>query len=174
MKNFIKIICLSSIFLGIIGLGISCKSANTDYDSRIGSYWSLGEKVSTIKDKSEQVAKFVSAIEAENIQGSYDAIIFKTPNKSFNKNLMAVKSLDRRLKEISRMNEKSLEYQQSTIQINSQEQRKSEELMNTIKGCWMLNKHPLLYNKIFIPIIILLIITFDIGVIYTKNSWNKK
>jgi len=171
MKNFIKVFCLSAIFLGMIGLGVSYKVANTDYDSRIGSYWSLGEKVSTIKDKAEQVNNFVTAIEGEKIQGSYDTIFFKTPNKSFNKNLMAIKSLDRRLHEISRMDEKSLEYQQAIMQIDGQEQGKSEELMSTINGCWMLNKHPLLYYNVAISIAIVLAVLFIIGVIYTNYSW---
>lgn len=118
------------------------------YENSIGSNWSLADKSSTITQKSLYVDKFVAALDQQGFQGKYNAIIFPTPDNSFDRNLDALKSLQGRLREIQTMNPSSFEYQTAMQQITGQEQGEAKEMLDVFEGVWWLQHHPLLWNWI--------------------------
>lgn len=118
------------------------------YDREIGSYWSLADKASTITQKSEYVDKFVAALESQHLDGEYNALLFATPDNSFDKNIEALRSLQWRLREIQTMNPASFEYQTAIQQITAQEQGEASVMLSDLGGCWWKRNHILLWDWI--------------------------
>src|SRR5687768_15835608 len=119
MKTFIV-----SLVIGIIiwiSQGVSCARANYEYEGKIGSYWSLADKASTIPQKAEYIDKFVKAIEKEKL-AEHNALIYPTLDNETASNIRALKSLQSRLHEIKGMDPRSFEYQTAIQQITAQEQ----------------------------------------------------
>jgi hypothetical protein len=120
--------------------------ANYDYDNTIGSYWSLGIKASTLQQKSTYLDQYVAALEAQHLEGMNDAVFLKTPDNSFDQNMVALKSLQGRMHQIQGMDEQSFAYQTAMQQITAQEQGQAEHLTSNFSGCWYLRNNSLLWG----------------------------
>jgi hypothetical protein len=92
------------------------------------------------------------------LHGRYNAIFLKTPDNSFDENLIAIKTLQSRLKEISLMDVKSFEYQTAIQQITAQEQGEAQPMLQTFKQTWYLVHYPYLWNWIAVVQIIFVVI----------------
>jgi hypothetical protein len=121
--------------------------ADYEYENKIGSYWSLADKASTLQAKSEYLDKFSAAIEAEHLSG-YNAIFLKTPDNSVEQNLAVLHTLQNRMKEIKGMDVTSFAYQQAIQQITAQEQGEAGKLLDVIEGSWYLQNHVFLWDWI--------------------------
>ena len=60
---------------------------NYHYERDYESYWNLAEKASTIQQKAVYMDKFVAGFKGKGFEGDYNAVFFKTPDNSFDKNL---------------------------------------------------------------------------------------
>lgn len=111
------------------------------YTNEFESYWELADKSSTIEEKSRYINLFVESLEKSGLQGEYNAVFYKTPTVSFDKNLLALKSLQQRLEEIKTMDIRSFEYQTAIQQITGQEQGEASEMLSVLHGCWTKNNY---------------------------------
>lgn len=109
-----------------------------NYNKKIGSYWELADKSSTIEAKSEYIDKFIEALKKEDLEG-HNALIFKTPDNDITLNIDAVKTLQKRLHEIKKLKSDSFEYNQAIQQITAQEQGEAHKITNVIFKGWMLH-----------------------------------
>jgi hypothetical protein len=136
VKHFGALLLVVAVL--ILGTQIGgCVHAEYHYSKNVGSYWSLAEKASTIKQKSEYMDKFVDALSKENFAAN-NAIILATPDNETASNNRAVKSLQDRLHEIQGMNPKSFEYQAAIQQITAQEQGEAHGVLSELEGAWLL------------------------------------
>jgi predicted negative regulator of RcsB-dependent stress response len=146
-----KQIGIALTFLGIFALfmtiGYAIK-ANYQYEKQIKSHWELSDKASTISQKSAEVDIFVAQLEQSNLQGTYDAIVFPTPDNSFDNNFIALKSLQSRLHQIDTMDANSFQYNTAIQQITEQEQGGACAMLNIFKGCWYKEHYILLWDWI--------------------------
>jgi len=155
----------------ILDIGVGIKGTYT-YEKDVYSYWKLADKASTIPQKAIYVDKFVVALDQLGYQGTYNAIIFPTPDNSFDKNMEALKSLQTRLHEIELMDVTSFEYQTAIQQITGQEQGEASAMLNEFRGLWWKNNHFLLWNWIAAVQITLSVIFVFIGAwIWVENSY---
>jgi hypothetical protein len=137
------------IVVWITVLIVSSVRDSYQYEREIHSYWSLADKSSTIAAKASYLDRFVSVLEAQGLGGTYDAIIYPTPDNSFDANLQALKSLQGRLHEIQQMNVTSFEYQTAIQQITAQEQGEAKAMLDVFEGAWYKQRHFLLWGWIF-------------------------
>ena len=151
---------MTVIVVGLIG--------TNQYQKEYSSNWKLAYKSATLEQKSMYIDKYVTALENSGFEGKHNALIFKTPDNSFDRNLDALKSLQTRLLEIQEMDPTTPEYNMAIYQITQQEQGEGESLNNTFAGIWWLNNYPLLWLDVCFWVIISLIITIFFGVRY----WN--
>jgi hypothetical protein len=151
----------------IVGWIVAEVRADYEYDNTIQSYWALSEKASTLQQKTSYLDKYVGAIEAAKLSGN-DALVFKTPDNSYEQNLIALKSLQVRLHQIQGMDEQSFAYQTAIQQITAQEQGEAQKLTATFEGLWYLQHHFLLWDWIdficWIGLIGLLVVAIVIAV----------
>jgi hypothetical protein len=139
-----KALVVVGLVFGIIG-GISEFRADYAYDNSIGSFWDLSEKASTLQQKSEYLDQYVQAIETARFAPN-DAVIFPTPNNSYQQNMVALKSLQGRMHQIAGVDERSFAYQTAIQQITAQEQGEGDALTDTLKSCWFLENHSVLWG----------------------------
>ena len=118
------------------------------YDKNFKSYWELADKSSTVEKKSENIDKFVDALENGGFEGMHNAVFLKTPNNSFDQNFLALKTLQQRLHEIKNMNISSFEYQTAMQQITAQEQGEANAMLSVFRGVWWKTHHLFLWNWI--------------------------
>lgn len=145
MKIFTGI-ALIVVALFIAGLSIFAQvHADFVWNRDFGSTWSLGVKASTIEQKSQYVDQFVSALEAANLSGIHDTLWFPTADNSFDSNLMALQSLQSRLKTVQGMDENSFQYQTAIQQITAQEQDEATDTLNVVEGAWYKKNHFILW-----------------------------
>jgi hypothetical protein len=146
MKRIMRISLIVSLigFICTITMDIV---GSYQYERDYQSYWNLADKASTIEQKAEYIDKYVNAIENGDMSG-YNAIIFTTPDNSFDQNLIALKSLQGRLHEISKMNVNSFEYQTAISQITEQEQGEAYKMIKTFEGIWWKCHYILLWDWI--------------------------
>lgn len=147
-KLGITLVLLGSIFAILRGIGHLYVSYK--YSQTIESNWDLADRASTISQKSEYIDKFIASLESCNLNGTHDAILFDTPENSFDENIKAIKSLQSRLKTISTMKESSFEYQTAMQQITAQEQGEAKNMLNVFQGCWEKENYYTFWNKIMI------------------------
>lgn len=161
-----KTILVTIGILFAIILGIYELKSSYVYNNTIGSYWSLSDKASTLQQKSEYLDKYVGALESAHM-ASHNAVIFPTPDNSFEQNMVALKSLQGRMHQMQNMDEQSFAYQTAMQQITGQEQGDARGLTDTLEGCWYLENRPLLWEWysvlawlgfVFLPIAIVCII----------------
>lgn len=154
MKTFLTILA-ASVLLLIVWI-VAYLRADYYYEANVQSEWELADKSSTIPAKREHLDRFVATLERQNLQGRYDALIFPTPNNSFDANFAALKTLQSRLQEIEGMDVKSFEYQTAIQQITAQEQGEAQSMLKTFFGAWMLREHFLLWDWVGVSIVIFL------------------
>jgi hypothetical protein len=147
----------------IISTGIK---ASYEYSKDIECYWHLADKSSTIAEKTINIDLFVQALENSNLQGEYNALVFKTPDNSFDNNLKALKSLQSRLHDVSNMNVSSFEYQTAIQQITGQEQGEATSMLCNLQGVWYKQHHFLLWNWVGFINGLLLLILLIVGIIW--------
>lgn len=129
-----------------VGLGCAGVSADYEFDRTILADWSLADRSSTIKDKAAHMDAFVAALDKSGLAGSHDAIIYPTPQNAFDTNFVALKTLQTRLHEIEGMDVKSFEYQTAIQQITAQEIGEARSMIHTFYGCWLKERHLLLWG----------------------------
>jgi len=159
-----KIMILVSIIILLIDAGIGIYG-RYQYSKQFGSYWNLAEKASTIVQKTEYIDKFIQALEESNLKGKYNVLFLDTPDNSFDKNLEALKSLQKRLHEIQTMDITSFQYQTAIQQITSQEQGEAKAMLDVFYEIWWKENHILLWNWIGCVNVIGCVVGFMLGVI---------
>lgn len=142
----IKTIIAIAVVLFAIAWGAAEVRADYEYSNTIGSYWELSDKSSTLKQKSEYLDRYVAALQRPGEFADHDAVIYPTPNNSFQQNMVALLSLQGRMHQIEHMDESSFAYQTAIQQITAQEQGEAKALTSTFEGCWFLQNHPLLWG----------------------------
>lgn len=135
------------------------------YENSIGSYWELSDKASTLQQKSTYLDQYVAALEGAGLTGTNNAVFLKTPNNSFDQNMVALKSLQGRMHQIQGMDETSFAYQTAIQQITAQEQGEASHLTGTFEGCWYLERHTMLWGWIDAIIWLMLIGTGVTGIV---------
>ena len=162
MKTFFKFLTFTTIILSIV-LIASYLIAEYQYSNKIQSYWELADKASTIDQKSEYLSKFIVAIEDEGL-GGHNAIVFKTPDNSYDENIKALKSLQSRLDDIKDMDVTSFEYNTAIQQITAQEQGEASQMITVIKQIWYKNHYFLLWDWVggLLVFFVIFFLTFDI------------
>jgi hypothetical protein len=158
----IALLVVGVILVGIFGIqGII---ANYVWERDFGSYWSLAEKASTIQQKSEYMDKFVTALENSGLKGQSDALFLNTPDNSFDMNLSALKSLQKRLEDIKTMDISSFQYQTAIEQITKQEQGEAGKMISVLESCWWKVHQSNLWN-------IWVFLSFGIPVVLAVIGW---
>ena len=150
-------------FVGMISSAII---AAYQYEKQFQSYWDLADKSSTIEEKSRYIDIFVENYKKADLSGYHNAIIFKTPNNSFDKNFQALQSLQSRLQEIKTMDVKSFEYQTAIQQITQQEQGEAFEILYQLSGTWYIKYYFFIWNWMGVVSILITIATLLIGIFY--------
>lgn len=118
------------------------------YERDVMAEWNLADKSSTINAKRQHMDKFVANLERQNLQGKYNALIYETPDNSFDANFVALKTLQQRLHEIEGMDVRSFEYQTAIQQITAQEQGEAANMLDVFRGTWYLKHHFLLWSYV--------------------------
>ena len=126
---------ISLVYAGFIGFAYVY--SNWQFENTILSNWNLADKSSTIVEKSRYVTAFVEVLDKSGLQGKHNAVFLKTPDNSFDNNVEAIRSLQKRLEEIDEMDVKSFEYQTAIQQITQQEQGEAGRILSVIRGVWM-------------------------------------
>lgn len=117
-----------------------------EYTREIGSFWDLADRASTIPQKAHYIDNFVAALESQGFDGEHNAVLFPTPENSFDKNLEALKSLQGRLREIEKMDVTSFQYQTAIQQITAQEQGEAGAMLNVFSGVWWKRRHFIVWD----------------------------
>lgn len=146
----IGIVLLSVSIIMVIGDSINGIFGSYNYEKKYESYWNLADKASTIEQKSLYINKFVEVIENSEMKNQYNAVFLQTPNNSFDYNLEALKSLQKRLNEIKKIDITSFQYQTAIQQITAQEQGEAKEMMEVFKGIWWKTNHFFLWGWVLI------------------------
>lgn len=151
-----------AIFLLVLGLliavprGITRVIMTYEYTNKVECNWDLSVRASTIAQKSEYMDKFVSAIEKCNLEGTNSSLLLQTPETDFNENFKALKSLQKRLKDISGLDENSFAYQTALQQITAQEQGEAGAMLRHIQSCWNRQNYYSFWNWIYVVGFVLL------------------
>src|SRR3972149_391994 len=140
------IILLVGVPVFAISRGIFGVYVHYEYETKIGSNWDLSERASTISQKSEYLDKFVFELEKCELDGIHNALFFQNEENDFTQNMKALKSLQKRLKDISTMDENSFAYQTAMQQITAQEQGEAGCLLDNLYSCWEKKNHYTTWN----------------------------
>lgn len=124
----------------LVGRGVQEFRVGYQYNRDIDSYWTLGVKASTLQQKSTYLDQYIKALEDAHLSGN-DAIIFPTPDNSYEQNMVALKSLQGRMHQIQGMDEQSFAYQTAIQQITGQEQAQADNITGTFEGIWYKTNH---------------------------------
>ncbi len=165
-----------SISIGVLWLVVMIFFAtigNYHYERDYESYWNLAEKASTIQQKAVYIDKFVSEFKGKGFDGDYNAVFFKTPDNSFDKNMEALQSLKTRLDEIQKMNVASFEYQTAIQQITAQEQGEAQAMLDVFSGIWWKNSYIFLWDWVAGIEIICSILLIAIGFVKIGGGLKK-
>jgi hypothetical protein len=146
MKLVFALLLIATVALGAYLISASI-IADYQYSREIQSYWNLADKASTLEQKAIYLDQFVAAIEKSGLHGN-NALIFTTPDNSYDQNMIALKSLQGRMHEIQKMDVQSFQYQQAIQQITQQEQGEASHMLGVFEGIWYLNHYRLLWDWI--------------------------
>ena len=164
----VTFIAIVAIIASIIG-GIR---GTYQYEKKFNSYWSLADKASTIQKKGEYIDKFVEVLSKGGFEGKYNALVFTTPDNSFDANFEALKTLQQRLHEIEKMDITSFQYQTAISQITQQEQGEAHAMLSVFSGIWWKENHFMLWNWIAATQIVFFIVLGIVGIfIWSENSY---
>lgn len=165
----IALTAISSVW--IIAVVRTAIIADYEYTKTIGSYWSLADKSSDMKSKSEHIDMFVQSLESSGLQGTHNAVFLPSRDNSFDANLEALKTLQYRLREVQDMDVNSLAYQQAIAQITSQEQGGAEDMLGVFQGCWTLKNHPMIWQWYGVLNVSLLIVAIIACIVFWVRAW---
>jgi len=144
-RKVIKI--LMCLFVGLLIFHVIQEIyTNYECDRDLLSYWNLSNKASTLKQKSLYLDEFVANLEAAHLSGN-NALLLKTPDNSYEQNIVTLKSLQSRMEEIKGMDVRSFEYQQAMYQISAQEEGGVNGVHDLV-GIWYLDHHPSVWGWI--------------------------
>lgn len=151
-------------FIFTIGRGVMRIYVNYEYTNEVECNWDLADRASTLAQKAEYIDKFVKALEKCNLEGTNSALFLQTPETDFNENMKALKSLQNRLIEISKMDESDFAYQTALQQITEQEQGEAYAMLGHLKDCWKKENYYTIWNPIIaIGFIIVQLLMIFIG-----------
>lgn len=155
MKKGITLMVLTAL----IGVGLITAWAfdGYQYDNSIGSYWNLSVKASSLDVKSQYLDQFISAVRAANLSGN-DALIFKTPDNSYEQNFDAITSLQSRMHAFVGQDPTTMAYQQAISQITAQEEDDNSSTIQVINGLWWKSNHYFFWNPIYIIAMFILLL----------------
>jgi hypothetical protein len=146
----IKTIAITLLVLTLSMIGYHLQQrlvAKYQFEKDYGFAWNLAYKSSTIEAKAGYIAQFIGLMESNKTDFSaHNAKWMTTPDNSFEMNLAALKTLNSRLQEVMKMDVKSFEYQTAIQQITQQEQGEADQLIGAIYGCWLKEKHPVVWT----------------------------
>ena len=162
MEKFGKFLIAIGV-CSLIFLNVSKIAASYQYSKNVLSYWKLADKSSTIVEKSRNLDLFVAQFSDEKYKGEYDAIIFKTPDNSFDGNFKALTSMQLRLQEIKTMDISSFEYQTAIQQITAQEQGEAFDMLDTLKGVWYKENYFYLWDWVGFIFVLLSVVVLSVG-----------
>lgn len=162
MEKFGKFLITIGV-CALVFLIVSNIVASYQYSKNVLSYWKLADKSSTIVEKSRNLDLFVAQFSDEKYKGKYDAVIFKTPDNSFDGNFKALTSMQLRLQEIKTMDVSSFEYQTAIQQITAQEQGEAFDILDTLNGIWYKVNYFYLWDWIGFTFIILSVAILSVG-----------
>lgn len=166
MRGFI------AIMLILVGAGIGLYRIinkeyiiEREYTNTVQGNWDMADRASTIKQKSEYMDKFISAVESSELEGLNSSYWYPTIESDFDQNFLALKSLQTRLHEIDSMDVTSFAYQTAIQQITEQEQGLAHTMLDHIKSCWIQKNYYGYWNPVSVFIISALwIITLIVGI----------
>jgi hypothetical protein len=167
------IIYMSIGILWLVAMIIFGTIGNYLYERDYESNWNLAEKASTIQQKAVYIDKFVTGFKGKGFEGDYNAVFFKTPDNSFNKNLEALESLKTRLNEIQKMNVASFEYQTAIQQITAQEQGEAQAMLDVFSGIWWKNNYFFLWDWVAAVEVFFCIFLIVVGLIKLGGGLKK-
>lgn len=172
MKKTIAIIITMISIIWLVTIIVSAVIVSYEYDKTISSYWELSDKASTVTQKSLQVDKYVLALENSGLQGQYDAVVFKTPDNSFDENFTALLTLQSRLHQIDTMDVNSFQYNTAIQQITEQEQGEACAMLSVFKGCWYKTHYLFLWNWIaWVQILTTIGLIITSFYLWTYDAW---
>lgn len=120
-----------------------------DFKNNYGSYWELADRSSTLEAKYQYISLFIDQLQKDRERfADYNALFLKTPENNFDNNLNALITLEERLRDIQTMDKNSFEYQTAIHQITAQEQGEAQNLISTIRGCFVLGSYSLVWSWI--------------------------
>lgn len=160
---------ITAIIVGLILLGLQARSeifSRYQLEKQYTQLWKLADKSSTIQAKEKYIREFVDALERGYARGEFsghNAIFLQTPNNNFEANLVALKSLSRRLAEIQEMKPSSFEYNTAIQQITAQEQGEANAMLDVFRGCYELANYVLVWNWIGGTILALATVLIFVG-----------
>jgi len=147
---------ISFIIVGIIAISVPlCSTLKNSIEIK-NRYpqWELADRSSTIEAKEKHIAEFVSVLEKDKENGvlaSHSAFILKTPDKAFDNNFEALKTLASRLSEIKTMNPSSFEYNTAIQQVTQQEQGEASAMIGVLSDCYTIKNNPLATVQLGVP-----------------------
>lgn len=148
-----KLIWIGVFCISLLGIGVSGYQkviSSYEYEDKYSYAWELADKSSTLSEKYKYINEFVLNIENNKSEfADNSALNLKTKESSFEFNLLALKSLQIRLSEISQMNVSSFEYQTAMQQITGQEQGEAKAMLAVLKDCYLKANHFIAYSWIF-------------------------
>lgn len=142
-----------SLLLGIVLATVLIRGSivsDYHYNKEYLSYWTLADKSSSIAAKSDYIDQFVTALQGSGLQGSHDALLYPTPDNSFDSNFQALQSLQSRLHEIKTMDPNSFQYQSAISQITDQEQGQADDMLLVFNDCWIKVHYYYLWNPLIV------------------------
>ena len=164
-KTWCSVVWIIVLFLIAIVIRENIR-ANYEFENKYSYAWSLADKSSTIESKCTYITEFVELINSNKDDfASHNAVWLKTKDNSFDYNLKAITTLKDRLSEIKGMNTSSFEYNTAIQQITAQEQGEAHALINTIKQCYVLQNHIIIWDWMGGTIACLIILLAVVGII---------
>lgn len=94
---------------------------NYRWENEVESYFNLADKASTADLKYKYLLEYAEALKKKGLDKGQARWIFKTPDTDLNRNFEILQTLIRRTEEITKLDPKSLEYQQALKQITDNE-----------------------------------------------------
>lgn len=148
------------LFSAVWGMALIVFSvrASYEYDNQIFSYWSLSVKASTLQAKSQYFDQLVQAIQSSHLSGN-NALLFKTPDNSYDQNLATLQSAQQRFHDVQSMDPTSFQYSQTMAQISAA----GAATMPVFKGLWYKKYYPEFWSWVGTLNMILAVLVFTAG-----------
>ena len=119
-----KLVLSIGVLIAIIGIAIGVMkyfAFDYPYDRDVNSYYRLAVDTATLKDKSEYLSEYLTALSERGLNQGQGVLFFQTPKTDLAKQYAIVSAFNDRMKTGFNMTENSLEYQQLMAQIEAHE-----------------------------------------------------